>query len=190
MRKRLENENFTIISQNCIGGVLYHDLGEKFNSPTINLSFTFPNFVRFVGNLESNISKPLVFSHWSSDPNNKYPVCKIEDIYINFIHYKTFDDCVESWNKRKKRINYSNLFVMCTDREDCSEELLEQFSKLPYKKVCFVSSRESISNDWMVHVPGYEIQGEVGDLTRYGDLMGRRIFEKYFDCVTWLNNKK
>lgn len=34
-RQALKNHNFTILSQNCIGG-LYLDLGEKFLSPTIN----------------------------------------------------------------------------------------------------------------------------------------------------------
>lgn len=38
-RHKLKNENFTIISNNCIAGVLYKDLNKKFNSPTINLYF-------------------------------------------------------------------------------------------------------------------------------------------------------
>ena len=29
-RNRLSNENITIISANCVGGVIYHDLGLKF----------------------------------------------------------------------------------------------------------------------------------------------------------------
>ena len=36
-RSELKNKDFTIFSCNCTGGVLYHDLGMKFLSPTINL---------------------------------------------------------------------------------------------------------------------------------------------------------
>lgn len=38
-RFRLKNKDFSIISRNCIGGVMYHDLGLKCTSPTVNLFF-------------------------------------------------------------------------------------------------------------------------------------------------------
>ena len=41
----------SIISQNCIGGVFYHDIGMQFLSPTINLFIKEPDFVRFALNL-------------------------------------------------------------------------------------------------------------------------------------------
>lgn len=47
-RKRLKNDNFTIISSNCIGGLIYHRLGKEFNSPTINLRFYQNEFIKFV----------------------------------------------------------------------------------------------------------------------------------------------
>ena len=50
-RNRLRNENITIISANCVGGVIYHDLGLKFNSPTVNLYFNASDYVKFVSNL-------------------------------------------------------------------------------------------------------------------------------------------
>lgn len=36
-RLRLENSDITILSNNCIGGIIYHKLGLRFKSPTINL---------------------------------------------------------------------------------------------------------------------------------------------------------
>ena len=38
-REKLKNNDFTIISSECAGGVIYHDLGLRFDSPTINLWF-------------------------------------------------------------------------------------------------------------------------------------------------------
>lgn len=36
-RKRLIDSDFTIFASNCIGGIIYHNLGLKFLSPTVNL---------------------------------------------------------------------------------------------------------------------------------------------------------
>ena len=47
MRERLENENFSIISSNCIGGILCHDLNVRYNSPTVNMFFVAADFVKF-----------------------------------------------------------------------------------------------------------------------------------------------
>ena len=51
-RKRLKNFNPTIISSNCNGGIIYHDLGLPFNSPTINLSMDTDDFIKLVSNLK------------------------------------------------------------------------------------------------------------------------------------------
>jgi len=34
LQRELHNDGFTLISQNCVGGVLYHLLGKEFLSPT------------------------------------------------------------------------------------------------------------------------------------------------------------
>lgn len=39
-KRKVKNQNVTIIASNCIGGMVYHDLGLKFNSPFINLWIT------------------------------------------------------------------------------------------------------------------------------------------------------
>ena len=38
-RSKLKNSDFTIISNTCIAGKIYHDLGLRFLTPTINLYF-------------------------------------------------------------------------------------------------------------------------------------------------------
>ena len=37
LRKRIHKRSFTLISQNCVGGVIYHMLDMPFKTPTINL---------------------------------------------------------------------------------------------------------------------------------------------------------
>ena len=84
-KKHLKNKDFTIISSNCVGGIIYHDLGLPFLTPTVNLSFDMNDFVKFVSNLKYYIDKDLI----KLDTNKEYPIGVIEDIKINFIHYKT-----------------------------------------------------------------------------------------------------
>ena len=45
MKKKLKDDNFVLLSSNCIGGCLLHDLGLQFTTPTVNL--TINNFVEF-----------------------------------------------------------------------------------------------------------------------------------------------
>ena len=51
-RKKLKNKNPSIISSNCNGGFIYHDLNLKFFSPTINLFFYPKDYIKFIANLE------------------------------------------------------------------------------------------------------------------------------------------
>lgn len=50
-KKRLANRNFTILCNNCVGGVILHELGERFNSPTVNLFFGAEDYIKFWKNL-------------------------------------------------------------------------------------------------------------------------------------------
>ena len=55
-RKKLKIDNFSIISNNCIGGVIYNDLGKKFLSPTVNLYIKPTDFIKFLENMEYYLS--------------------------------------------------------------------------------------------------------------------------------------
>ena len=59
MRKRNRLKKATILCSNCIGGLLLHDLGLRFDSPTVNLFFTAHDFVSFISNLNYYLSLPL-----------------------------------------------------------------------------------------------------------------------------------
>ena len=59
-RLDLKNSDFTIISSNCLGGVISHKLGLKFMSPTVNLFIEPSSFVKFCKNLPFYFEQPLV----------------------------------------------------------------------------------------------------------------------------------
>lgn len=58
---KLLNKDISIISMNCVGGCVYHDYGLRFMSPTINLSFSASDFVKFCENIEGYLAEELRF---------------------------------------------------------------------------------------------------------------------------------
>ncbi len=185
MRRKLNNDNFIILSSNCVGGCLLHDLGKQFNTPTINL--TIPKFISFVERLEHYLSiKPLFVKM------DKYPIFKIDDIIINGVHYKSDYEFLSSWDRRTNRLlddlkSGKEIFIMATDAQLHEKDAVNRFLRLPYKKVCFTSKKELLKNKEFIYVPEFDGQENVGDLTKFTGIKGKRIFQKYFDCVGFLN---
>lgn len=126
----------SIISRSCFGGILYHQLGLPFQSPTINMFWEEEDYYKLLSDLRGYMDKPLDFIKWGSNKEGKeYPICSLGDIQVLMNHYETYEEAELKWNLRKKRINYDNLFIVNFTQ---SEYWAEKFSKLPYKKkVCF-----------------------------------------------------
>ena len=52
MRRELRNTDFSLLTPNCMGGILLHDLGLRFLSPTVNLMMRQNEFLQFVLHLD------------------------------------------------------------------------------------------------------------------------------------------
>lgn len=61
MKNSKLSNDFTILANTCIAGKIYHKLGMRFLSPTINLWITQKEFVKFCNNLNFYINQKLVF---------------------------------------------------------------------------------------------------------------------------------
>ena len=118
-RRRLINYNPTIISSNCNGSYILHDMGLKFNTPTVNLYFETKDFLKFVADLDKYLSAQLV----EVKSRNPFPVGKLDDIYVYFMHYPTFFEAAYKWDQRKKRINKENMFIVMTERNHCDDKV-------------------------------------------------------------------
>ena len=125
----------SIISINCIGGVMLHDLGCRFNTPTINLFFrTQQEFFYFVMHLEIMMELPL-----EEIKNSEYnaPVGVIKhnenEVGIVFLHYKDFQSANEKWQQRIKRINLDNVVVLL-EGPQVDRDIINDFDEIPYKK--------------------------------------------------------
>lgn len=157
LRQQFHQSEFTLISQNCIGGVFYHDMGMKFDSPTINLFFYADDYLHFVLNLDYYLSFPLEM-HWGEE----YPIGILGDVKIYFMHYKTCTEAEESWNRRVQRIHQDKIMVLATDRNGFGKEEYQMWKKIPYPKLLFTVHPE-FSEDSVLY-PEYADEGCVPDL--------------------------
>ena len=55
-RNKLNNTDFSIISNNCWGGSVYRRYGLQYKSPTIGLYFFAEEYIKFLMNLEISIN--------------------------------------------------------------------------------------------------------------------------------------
>lgn len=183
MRARLKNHDFSLIMSNCVGGILSHDLGEQFRSPTINL--TVRDYLMFVKRLEYYMQLKPVGAGMDSKGN--FPICQLHDVTLYGVHYHTHDEMITAWERRKTRINWDNIFLMATDEYVKTQEQLDEYNSLPYPKVLF-TKKPNTTYPFQVYIPGAETEENVGDVLRYTGFLGIRKFEKYFNCVKWLND--
>lgn len=183
MRKNLKNKP-SIIANHCIGGIISHDLNLQFLSPTVNLKILPDDFIKLVENLQEYLAAEIV----EIDSDLNYPVGRLKDITIYFVHYKTFEEAVAKWNERKQRVNFDNLRIMMTVRDGAKHETLERFDKLPYKKVMFDEApHKEFASAVYVHRAHKKPLGKVY-ISDIVTLTGKRAFELTgFDVVEFLN---
>ena len=191
-RWRLKNKGATIVSSNCNGGVILHDLGMEFNSPFVNLFIRANDFIKLCQDLPEYMENELRFVD-EFDPiygDLNYPTAWLKDVKIYFMHYKTKEEAQSAWERRKQRMDYDNLFVMFTDRSGCTQKNLEDFEKLKYKnKVVFTHLPHSEIKS-AFYIEGFESQDKVGVLTEFKNAkwpIKRKIDQ--FDYVRWLNGR-
>ena len=59
-RVALEKKEISILCNNCTGGLILHDLGLRFDSPTVNMFFHELDFFEFIEHFEYYIKQKLI----------------------------------------------------------------------------------------------------------------------------------
>lgn len=181
-------KNTSIISVNCTGGILSHDLGLKFLSPTVNLFMRAEDFIKFCENLEYylNIDNFEVCTDACIVEDRTYPVANLGDLTLFLVHYNSVEEAELKWNERKQRINMNNIAIINNDREGMTDNLKERFEGLPYKKVMFTHIPDD-KHPSCFYIKGYETESCVGIITDSVGWKGLRPIDQ-FDYVSWLND--
>ena len=184
----------TIVSNNCAGAYIYHDLDMRFDTPTTLLQILPSEFPRFCKDFKHYMSLPLrEYKKYSKEHaeemfhllggNNPYfPVGLCGDVAILFQHYKTFEEAKEKWEVRKKRIDYNHIgYVFVLEREHKEAAIEFGNLKLP-NSVLF-------TRDYDVDVPIEHHMYHVSEGSEYlgvNPQTGRRIFTGNFDIESFV----
>lgn len=184
---RLKNDNFTILTSTCAGGIIYHRLGKKFLSPTINLWMTELDLLKFVSDIPKYQNAKLKF--FKSDEFD-YPVAKLEDITIYFNHANTEEDAVYQWMHRKDRINMENLFILASDHDIAYEDMIK-FSNINCRGLAIFTSKDYPGLEYTLQLKYIKNRRNVGEyIGDHTAVLDKFKWEKYFDYVHWLNTGK
>ena len=191
MRKNLKNSDFSVIASDCFGTFVYHNLGQKFNSPTINLFISQNDFLNFVSHLKEYLDAELFEIE---DKNVKYPVGGLtynaQTIRIDFMHYSSFEQAKIKWNERKQRVDFSNIYIIQVVAEKITQEYLNDFSALPYKNKLIITHDNGFKCDCMVthkvfSKPGYK----PGEILHYKSFLSSSRHMDDIDYVSFINRK-
>ena len=183
IQAELINRDFTIFSVNCIGGVVTHSLGLPFRSPTVNLYMGFADFVKFCENPKRYVNAPFV--EYVGKDNEKYPLALLDDLLLHLVHYASFEEAKAAWERRADRINWENIFIVGTDRDGCTPELMKRFDALPYHKVLFVHLPDNTACHF--YIKGFEDQQQVGNIIKQSDYKSGKLILDQFDWIQFLN---
>ncbi len=186
MAKRLEGADFTVFSNNCLGTMLYHDSGKEYTTPLINTAMDGTDFLKLLENPRHYLKADMQFVKYEGIG---YPIARIDDIEIRFVHYKTEAEAREKFYKRAERINWDNIVVIATNHDGLyTTENMARFDKLPYKKLMFVSE-EYEQYPWAVCVPQFKGRFQVRIMTSFANFKGQRYYETAYDIISFLQVK-
>lgn len=188
----LKNKDFTIISNNCWGGIVYQDYDLEYTTPTVGVYFFAEEYIKFLRNIKGYLDMKLEFIDSAKSKYYQYmqennletnvPIGLLGDVEIVFLHYKSNEEAEGKWERRKKRINWNNLIVKFNDQNLCNEELIYEFDSLKFSnKLCFTAKHyEGLKS--VVVFDEYSNEQFVLNDTK------KSIYKKYIDTTKYINN--
>ncbi|BCZ46667.1 hypothetical protein psyc5s11_27340 [Clostridium gelidum] len=186
----LKDENFSIICNNCLGGFIYQHYNIEYRTPTLGLFFLARDYVKFLSDIKFYLSKQLEFinpkeSIYYDDFKNSelsmdFPIAKLYDIEIFFMHYKNEEEVIEKWTRRIDKINWKNLIIVFAENETCNLDIIKQFDALPFSnKICFTrDDHPDIKSSCFIE--------EMKDPKRLWDV---ETIMKHFDITEFIDNR-
>lgn len=193
-RLRLRNRDFSLITNNCIAGIIYHDLGLPFRSPTINLFFENEDFFRFAGHLEHYLSCEMEELH---RPGISYPLGLLrrgaETVTVHFMHYDSYRQAAAKWKERAARVKLEKLYIIFEypglDADPARQEAVKRlFDAIPWeRKVLLTGKRSSLSGKNVRRLGFYDRDYYPGKFVAPNKRFPFRRYLDEFDYISFLN---
>ena len=189
-RSRLRNTTPTILCNTCVAGVVYHDLGLQFRSPTVNTLIYEKEFIWFLNRLEEYLQcEPVeIFLEGVT-----YPVgeLRLEDeaVQLHFMHYKSSREAKEKWLERCQRVDLNNLYVifLCRIRMYPDSKLYQAFRALPYKNKVMLTYPVGIVDRQVVPYFARWLKNTPGLMLKYPHTYSKKRYIDRCDFVKFLN---
>lgn len=188
-RKKLLNNDFSLITCDCTGGCVAKDLKVRMNSPTRNFYFNADDYIKFCKNLDYYLSlTPEPYAGDYSGGGSEYLMASLGDLKMFLVLYPSVEQCQKEWIRRRDRVNKKNMFFVMNDRNYCTEEDIKAFDALPYdNKVCFTHVRYPQYKS-TYYISGSEKDNYLKSVMNYVHQWWIKRYYDQFDFVTWLNN--
>ncbi|OUO58157.1 hypothetical protein B5F74_11025 [Collinsella sp. An271] len=152
LRDELLVTDFTIISNNCWGGMVYESYGLKKMSPTVGMFIMPDDFVRLCADLSGYLAQPLEFiepeeSKWvdalrANDSWGTYFIGRVGDVELHMLHYHDKEIARRKWESRVRRVNYDRILYKLNDQNGATEDDLLAFDTLSLEHKVVFSARE------------------------------------------------
>ena len=177
----------SVISANCVGAFILHDLNQPFNSPFVNLYLDPSDFVRYLQNIEFYQAQPLQFKQ----TDKPYPVGMLSDLEVHFMHYHSEQEAKEKWEARSLRLDFDNLFIMMTDKDGGKGAKYEDpqafdnyLIRTKWSLPIALSSLNPLST-----LKALKTKTKWVDLFTFSGWNGEKYYDQ-FDYVSWFNQNK
>lgn len=151
--KKIINKEFTIISNNCWGGMIYESYNLPKQTPTVGLYIMPSDYIKFISNLNEYLKYKIEFisineSKWKNDvikndsKVGQYPIGRLKDIEIFFLHYRSEEEVLQKWERRCKRINWNKIIYKFNDQNGCTQYNYDCFNSLKLKNKLFFTCKK------------------------------------------------
>lgn len=166
---KLKRSNVSILSNYCLGGMIYKMLGLKVASPTINMYCAGKGYLKFLEKYEYYLNcemKELWQENYidgTLSPESFFLKGILGNkIVWNFNHSICAKETIAQWNKHKERFNFENVAVIMIIQSD---EDAFRFEKLKIEKKLGVYYKE-LGLEHIVYVPEWKNNPEI--ILKYG----------------------
>lgn len=188
-QRKIKNKDCSIISRNCVGGVVSHDW--DYDSLTNCKSLVYSKGIhQILSQLEHYLYDCKIEMDEKNSEKYGYPVGKLEDIHVYFTHYETFEQAKQKWIERLKRLNMDNLYIIMVQKDGCTERDICSFDSLKFKHKVIFTVKEYPQYRSAYYIPKSEVDIQnVKNLCDYqSKFTGKRWLDE-FDWISFLNER-
>lgn len=146
--KGKSSKQICIVSNNCYGTKYYHQNKLQYNSPFIGIFLYSECYIKLLENFSKYMKQKPKPCSQSKYGDKKYPVMKIGDIEVHCLHDKDIQECIDKWQRRKKRmLSLNQCHIKMCDHDKYEDDFGKRFVKLRFKKKKLFLSKKNYFDD-------------------------------------------